>query len=171
MKWAPEDRLNAYAATLLAEQPDPPRTVSLAGILTAYVFLAGLVVIPAALFAGAIVLSGRLLPFAILATGFVVLIAATQAQQIAVARNALQAGVAATGEVSRVDRGFRAAKILTLRVNSPGAVSETRTTRSGAANVLVPGDTVQLMLDPQTRQVLLILGLLKPSPLYAPPSP
>jgi hypothetical protein len=29
---------------------------------------------------------------------------------------------------------------------------------------------VQLMLDPQTRQILLILGLLKPSPLYAPPS-
>jgi hypothetical protein len=170
MKWAPEDRLNAYAATLLAEQPDPPRRVSVGSIVAANFSLAGLLLIPALLFVGGIVWSPKLLPFALLATGAVALVAAIQAQRIVVARGALQAGVAATGEITRVDPGFRASKIVTVRVDAAGTVTETKIARAGAANVLVQGDTVQLMLDPQTRQILLVLGLLKPSPLYAPPS-
>lgn len=169
MNWAPEDRLNAYAAKLVADQPDPPRRVSLAKILSAYSALAGLLVVPAALFVGAMVMDRRLLAFAILATALVVLVGSVEALEISRDSNALQTGVVGTGQVVRVDTGFRASRIVTLRIDAGGAVSEAQVVRSGAANVLVPEDTVQVLVDPHTRQVLLVLRLLKPSPLYAPP--
>ncbi|HET7339366.1 MAG TPA: hypothetical protein VFK22_07440 [Candidatus Dormibacteraeota bacterium] len=168
MKWAPEDRLNAYAAAVLASQPDPPRDVSLVKILSAYSVLAGVLVVPAALFVGAMLVDRRLLAFAVIAAAGVLLIGAEEAFEMSKDTRALQSGVAGTGEVVRVDPGFRASKIVTLRVNAAGVVTETQIVRSGAANVLVPEDTVQLLLDPQTRQVILVVGLLKPSPLYAP---
>ncbi len=167
---APEDRLNAFAARLLAAQPDPPRTVGLADILKTDISLLGLVVLPAVLAAGGLVAHQQALAFGLLGVGGLVLVFSVVAQQGSDARRALQQGIAGAGEITRVVPGFRASKIVTIRVDGPSGTTETQLARSGGANVLVEGDTVQVMLDPQTRQVLLVLGLLKPSPLYAPPS-
>lgn len=170
MKWAPEDRLDLYAARLLEEQPDPPRSVSLGSIIAAYFSLASLLLIPVVLVAGGILWDRRLFSFALLSTAMLALVGGLEAQEIARARRALQTGLAASGEVTRVVPGIKGSRIVTFRVDAGGPVFETPIMRSGAADVFVEGDVVQLMLDPQTRTVLFILGLLKPSPLYAPPA-
>lgn len=170
MQWAPEDRLNAFAGTLLASQPDPPRTVRMTDMLKTDVSLLGLVVFPALLAVGALVTHQNLLTMGLLGFASVALVFSVFAQQGSDARHALQTGISATGEITRVVSGYRGSKIVTVRVDGPSGTTETQLVRSGAANVLVEGDTVQVMLDPQTRLVVLILWLVKPSPLYAPPS-
>lgn len=169
MKWAPEDRLNAYAAKLLAEQPDPPRRVRvgdiiktdflLLGVMTLFVVLVGV---------GFVVYPG--LPLTFLGITGAVTIASWVAWQTSVARKALQFGLAASGTVTRVEVGYKGARTTTFEVDGPAGAVDTPLVRAAAADVLVEGDVVQVMVDPQTRQVLLVLGLLKPSPLYEPPS-
>ena len=170
MKWAPEDRLNALVAKLLATQPDPPRTVRVSDMMKTDISLLGLLVFPAILAAGALVAHQKALTVGLLGFASLVLLFSVVAQQGSDARHSLQLGIAATGEITRVVPGFRASKIVTVRVDGPTGTTETQLIRTAGANVLVEGDTVQVMLDPQTRLVLLILWLVKPSSLYAPPS-
>lgn len=167
MKWAPEDRLNAFSARLLAEQPDPPRSVGLGELLSANLPVLGFLPFPA-LVAVAGYLAHQPLAYLVVGPSAILLLAAVVWQRMSDARSALQSGVAATGRVTRVEPGYRSGKIVTIDVEGAPA-SRTSMARSGAANVLVEGDVVQVMVDPDTRQVLLVLSLLHPSPLYAPP--
>lgn len=128
-----------------------------------------LLALPAVLLAGGFVMHQALLSAVVGITG-VVVIASWVAQQGSDARSALRFGMATNAQVTGVRPVGRGASFVTLKVDGPGGPAESTLGRSGGANVLVEGDTVQVMVDPQTRQVLLVLGLLKPSPLYAPPS-
>ncbi|HET7419936.1 MAG TPA: hypothetical protein VFL27_06110 [Candidatus Dormibacteraeota bacterium] len=168
MKWAPEDRLNAYAARLLVAQPDPPRQVGVLDMLRQDVVLLGVLLFPVILTVGGFVLHAPL-PFALVGFAGAAVVYAAISLQTGAAMNALQSGVAASAQVTRVTIGYRSARITTFAVDGANGPVESTLVRSSAANVLVEGDVVQVMVDPQTRQVLLVLALLKPSRLYAAP--
>ena len=165
MNWFPEDLVSAYADSLLAEEPDPPRTVSLGRLLRANVYLAlVLLAFPAAIAVVAILFSGGRspLPFVGVALLSSVLFAAALGQGVYTARDALQRGVAAAGQVTRVEPGYRGSRFVTVRVEVSGEATNTRVGRSGASSELFVGDIVRVLIDPQSHNVLLITGVLQP---------
>ena len=168
VKWEPEDRLNAYAARLIAEQPDPPRRVRVDDIIKTDLLLLGLMTLFVVLFGVGLVFHQGVSLTLLGVTG-VATIATWVVWQTSVARNALHLGLAASGTVTRVVVGYKGSRATTFEVDGPAGAVETTLVRAAGANVLVEGDVVQVMVDPKTSVVLLVLGLLKPSPLYEAP--
>jgi hypothetical protein len=169
MNWFPEDLVSAYADGLLAEEPDPPRRVSLGRLLRANVFLALILLIfPAAVAVVATLFSGgrSALPFLGVALGFSILFATLLGQGVFTARDALARGVNASGLVTRVDLGYKGSKLVTIRVDG----TESQVARSSAYSALYVGDTVQVLADPDSHQVLLVIGVIQPAPNPTPPA-
>lgn len=171
VNWFPEDLVSAYAATLLAEEPVPPRSVNLTRLVRANVYLAlivlafpGVVVVVAVAFSR----GTSPLPFVFFAVGFTALMVGVFAQSVYSAKDALQRGVVAAGQVIRIDPAYRST-VAVIRVDLAGVATESQVRRSGASSTLYAGDTVQTLVDPETGQVLLIIGVLQPSANPAPP--
>lgn len=172
MNWFPEDLVSAYADTLLAEQPNPPRTVSVARLLRANIYLALiLLAFPAFVTVVAVLFSGGRspLPFVLFAVGFAALIVTVFGQSVYSASDALQRGVAAIGHVVRIDPAYRST-VAVIRVDVAGVGTESQVPRSGASSTLYAGDTVQVLIDPATNQVMLIIGILEPAASPAQPA-
>ena len=172
MNWFPEDLVSAYADALLAEQPNPPRTVSLTRLLQANIYLALiLLAFPAFVTVVAVLFSGgrSALGFVGFAVLFSALIASAFVQNIYSAMDALQRGVVAAGHVIRIDPAYRST-VAVIRVDVAGVATESQVRRSGASSTLYAGDTVQVLIDPETNQVMLIIGILQPASNPAQPA-
>jgi hypothetical protein len=153
----PGFRLVHLAQRLLAEQPDPPRRVSLRDVLEIHAptLVYALVGPPAIFVIYVTVRSRQPLPLDVTAksAGLIVLVMVIFMTLYMVGlRKSLREGVAATGEILTATRTAGR-----LRVNIKGR-SVDKAYRSGTFEKFAPGTRITVLLDPRKDEVLLTLG-------------
>ena len=145
------------ARRLLAQQPDPPRQVSVGDVVEVHTptLVYALVALPLIAVIGTVVRASQPVPLdALIKLVALVVIGAAliMGWTLFRLRESLRNGVAATAEI--VDASPFAGRI---RVSLNGRALETAY-RSNSLDRLAPGDRITVLLDPRKEAVLLTLG-------------